>query len=98
MIEWRIGSRVGKILFATGIAGCVPLTRSFGGRHRILVSILCSATGIGAMMIAVFARESEFQGARTMPWAVSFVRGVFILVGGAAVIAALVIATASGRE
>ena len=88
MIEWRAGSRLGKILFATGIAGCVLLGRTLGGRRRILVGILGSAVGIGALMIAIFAGDSEFQGAKTMPWPVAFVRAGFVLVGCVALVSA----------
>ena len=100
MIEWRAGSRLGKILFATGIAGCVLLGRTLGGRRRILVGILGSAAGIGALMIAIFAGDSEFQGAKTMPWPVAFVRAGFVLVGCVALVGALalMVATVSGHE
>ena len=58
MIEWRAGSRLGKILFATGIAGCVLLGRTLGGRRRILVGIL----GWGAAGPIVFLLLANMFG------------------------------------
>ena len=87
MIEWRFGSRLGKILFSTGVAGGVLLGKEFGGRHRILVGIIFSAVGVGLLLLGVFERDAGFRGAKLFPQSVPFARVAFVFGGCAALIA-----------